>query len=167
MSDSLGRSGEYPNYHISTFNKFGRELKIVNDENFQDVSFYSEGKLGIKQQYKWGFADSNGKVIIDPQFESVSSFTENLCAVRIGDDKNGKWGAINPQGKLVILPKYDRPFLFHKEYAAVSINGKYGIINKNGDFLIEPIFDKFSWLNDDKQAMIIFNGIWSLVNLNF
>ena len=49
---------------------------------------------------KYGFIDKNGKVVIEPQFDNVSAFSEGLAKV----EKDGKWGFIHKSGKVVIEP---------------------------------------------------------------
>lgn len=39
---------------------------------------------------KWGFANSKKKIVIEPVYDSVTSFTEK----RAGFLKDGKWGAL-------------------------------------------------------------------------
>ena len=42
-------------------------------------------------------------MVINPQFDAASPFSEGLAHVRIG----GKWGYIDPAGKMVINPQFD------------------------------------------------------------
>ena len=47
---------------------------------------------------KWGFADMEGEVVIEPQYESAKSFSHGVAAVCIG----GKWGYINRKAQMVV-----------------------------------------------------------------
>lgn len=47
---------------------------------------------------KWGFINKAGEIIINPQFDVATDFSEGLARVRTGR----KWGFINQKGKLVI-----------------------------------------------------------------
>jgi len=38
-----------------------------------------------------GYIDTTGKLVIQPQYDTVSDFSESLAAVKIGD----KWGYID------------------------------------------------------------------------
>src|SRR6056297_349473 len=62
----------------------------------------SEGKVAISLNGKLGYADRDGNVIVQPQFEHAEPFYEDRAAVC----KQGRWGYINPDGKLVILLQY-------------------------------------------------------------
>jgi len=62
----------------------------------------SEGKVAISLNGKLGYADRDGNVVVQPQFEHAEPFYEDRAAVC----KQGRWGYINPAGKLVILLQY-------------------------------------------------------------
>ena len=45
-----------------------------------------------------GITEQTGKLVISPQFDRASSFSEGLAAVLIG----GSWGYIDKQGKMLL-----------------------------------------------------------------
>ena len=47
-------------------------------------------RIGDEKAGKWCYIDKQGKMIINPQFDSTESFAEGLASVRIGH----KWGYI-------------------------------------------------------------------------
>ncbi|HEE9620303.1 TPA: WG repeat-containing protein, partial [Campylobacter coli] len=57
----------------------------------------------VELNRKYGFMDKNGKIVIEPKFDSISSFREGLAKVGL----NGKYGLIDKSGKIVIEPKFD------------------------------------------------------------
>jgi hypothetical protein len=59
---------------------------------------YMDGNSG-----KWGFANNEGKTVIEPQYEEAKSFSGGLAPVK----KDGKWGAISQDNKLRIPYKYN------------------------------------------------------------
>ena len=52
---------------------------------------------------KYGYIDSNGKIIIKPQFDDAQDFFEGLAVVY----KNGLAGFIDQSGEFVIEPQFD------------------------------------------------------------
>lgn len=58
-----------------------------------------------QQDGKWGFVDEKGVPMIIFTFDEVKPYSENLAAVRMGDN----WGFINKGGQLVI------DFRFHRD----------------------------------------------------
>lgn len=71
--------------------------------NQQCSPYSSEEHIGLfpaKSGDKWGYIDTTGKFVINPQFDEARLFQEGLAAVEIG----GKWGEIDKTGKIVINP---------------------------------------------------------------
>jgi bifunctional DNA-binding transcriptional regulator/antitoxin component of YhaV-PrlF toxin-antitoxin module len=85
---------------------------------------------------KSGFIDSNGQVVIDFEFDGVSSFSEGLARIFIDE----KVGFIDIRGNIVIPPKFDNALDFSEGLSVVTINDKKGYINKEGEIVIDPIF---------------------------
>jgi len=111
---------------------------------------------------EWGFIDPQGNYVINPQFDSASSFSEGLAAVRVGDGDTGKWGFIDPQGNYVINPQFDYASSFSEGLAAVRVGdgdtGKWGFIDPQGDYVINPQFDDTSSFSEGLAAVRV--GGW-------
>jgi hypothetical protein len=43
---------------------------------------------------KWGYIDTRGHVIVNPQFDDARPFSEGMAAVLIRDHQADKWGYI-------------------------------------------------------------------------
>ena len=83
----------------------------------------------------WGFIDKSGKMVIQPQYHSVSSFSERLAAV-MNDD--GKWGYVDIKGVLVIPFLFQSARKFSEGLAPVAVNKQFGYIDRQGSFVIKP-----------------------------
>jgi hypothetical protein len=95
--------------------------------------------ISVRQEGKSGYINTQGKVVIDFQFEGASYFSEGLAMVRRQD----KCGYIDRSGKLVI--PYQRCYLFEEfdEGLAVvsySRRGKRRYINTQGKVLSGAAF---------------------------
>lgn len=94
--------------------------------------------------WKYGYRDGSGSVVINPQFEYASKFSEGLASVRISA---GREGYIDKRGSLVISPTFAAAWDFSGGLAAAaraSQSGgdpKWGFIDKRGSFVIPPQFD--------------------------
>jgi serine/threonine protein kinase len=86
---------------------------------------------------KYGYIDSDGRVIIQPQFDFAWYFSDGLARVRIGD----KWGYIDRTGKVIIQLKFDETFGFSEGLAPIKIEDKWGYIDATGQLVIAPQFD--------------------------
>jgi len=81
---------------------------------------------------KYGFIDKSGKVVIEPQFDGASNFSEGFARVK----KDDKWGFIDKSGKMVIEPQFDDAEPFSEGLAKVKKDGK--VVN-------EPQFNDVSF----------------------
>jgi hypothetical protein len=91
---------------------------------------------------RWGFADTTGTVVIQPQFGNAGDFQEGLapaCAGKCrGLQVNGRWGYIDRTGGWKIMPRFSAAEPFYQGVARVEIDGKQGYIDKKGKFLFAP-----------------------------
>ena len=90
----------------------------------------------IRRGKKWGYMNRVGKIIIDPQFDSVGDFFHGLARVR----KNGKWGYINEKGEEAIQLQFDDALDFLGELAPARLGRKWGYIDLNGNWVVSPQF---------------------------
>jgi hypothetical protein len=81
----------------------------------------------------WGYINGNGRIIIEPTFDSARPFEEGLARVR-----EGNVGYIDPAGEFVIEPRFQDGQGFSEGYAAVLVDGRWGFINRSGAFAINP-----------------------------
>ena len=100
-----------------------------------------------------------GTIVINPQFDSVGSFSDGLAAVRSGDARTGKWGFIDKTGRIVINPQFDSAEPFSDGLAMVRIGdfttGKVGFIDKTGHYVINPQFGLAHSFGDGLAAVRI------------
>ena len=93
--------------------------------------------FSIVQNGKIGFIDSTGKVVIEPKYDNVTSFSEGLARVKIDE----KYGFIDSSGKIIIEPQFENVNSFSDGLATFTIGDKWGFINRTGNISIEPKFD--------------------------
>lgn len=114
---------------------------------------FSNGLGKIVVNGKVGFIDTDGKIIIKPQFNDAGRFSENLAPVEF---KNGKWGYINKTGKVVIKPEFDWALIFRQGLASIQIGKKWGFIDSNGKVVIKPQFDHADSFSEDLAHVQIY-----------
>ncbi len=112
----------------------GRDI-TSNSENF--INGYIVFK-DIKTK-KYGYLNWKGEIIIKPQFNNPTCFSEDLAGVSFD---NNKWGVIDTNGNIIVPPTYDFVMRYSEGLASVKLDGKWGFINKKGDLIIKPIFDE-------------------------
>ena len=86
----------------------------------------------------YGFIDRTGEWMIDPQFDEVLPFTEDLSAVR----KGLSWGYINRVGEIVIPFQFtSRPSVFCDGSARIYRDGGCVYIDRTGKDIFKTVFE--------------------------
>jgi serine/threonine-protein kinase len=111
---------------------------------------FSEGLapvlVGDFETGKWGYIDSTGNMVIEPQFDNAYEFSDGIATVRIAD----KWGFIDMTGQHVIDPQFDDTWAFYGGIARVRIGNECGYIDLAGNYIWGPV----EWpLEEDLSAM--------------
>lgn len=116
---------------------------ILTEEDFDNLS---EQELFFKDyevpEYKWGFVDGSGKLVIKNIYDNAREFEEGLAPVCVA----GKWGYIDTRNQFVIKPQFRSAFGFHNGIARVqNFDKEYYYIksdgNKLGDKVYQQAFD--------------------------
>lgn len=79
-----------------------RKGEIIEMNDTETLSEFSEGLAYGRRGDKVGFYDANGKWVIEAQFEAVRPFKNGFAAAKKGE----LWGLIDKKGKWVINPNY-------------------------------------------------------------
>jgi hypothetical protein len=103
----------------------------------QELAQTDESCNVVELTHPCGFIDKTGKVVIEPKWDSTSSFSEGLASVEL----DNKEGFIDKTGKVVIEPKWDSASTFSEGLANVELDKKFGFIDKTGKVVIEPKWD--------------------------
>jgi hypothetical protein len=80
-----------------------------------------DGRSKLLPDTKYSFVDENGSRPISLEWSAVSSFSQGLAPVMIGDPRGGKWGYIDKGGRFVVNPRFDDARPFSEGMAAVLI----------------------------------------------
>lgn len=135
----------------------------------QDPGIYPFHGLSTHEKPgKTGFIDADGKVLIQPEWDSADveyvmyqavAFNEGLCGVL----KDGKWGYIDTGGHLAITNQFDRVRPFLGGLALVALGSEWGYIDKKGNYVINPQFDHAGDFHDGLAAVHADAG-WGFIN---
>ena len=112
---------------------------IVTEANH--LSFRGD-LIAIRGEYKVGFINKYGEVIIPFEYELARGFSEGLAAVAVSDGERIKWGYIDESGELVIPFIYDGADVFRDGLAVVwradedFYSYEWGCINKTGELVV-------------------------------
>ena len=128
--------GEY-HQNISWAQKHG-SFGVINGVQFIEVDAdkiwdFSPQKIAYaKKDDKIGFINSDGKWIIEPQFDKARAMNLDLAPISIGK----KWGFVDINGKIVIDPQFEDAETFADNGLAPVKAKKWGFVDKNGTLVI-------------------------------
>jgi hypothetical protein len=102
---------------------------------------FHNGRALVKIIDKWGYINTEGKLIIPAKYKKLTHFKNDRAFV-MDEEKNIY--LINPQGEEIDLNelKLDNFKEFSKGLARVVVNGKWGFINTEGKMAIEAKYEK-------------------------
>lgn len=76
----------------------------ISDNAFDDAKlFVSNEPTAVCVGGKWGFVDTAGNWVIEPQYENATAYCIGLAGVCM----EGKWGYISSSGKCMIEPQFE------------------------------------------------------------
>ena len=99
--------------------------------------------------FRYGYVDTTGAVVIQPQFDGAFDFSEGLAVVAVKENGATKYGYIDKTGAWVIQPQFDNAGFFSEGLAAVGVRTSgtdsdptwitdysWGYIDKTGTLVI-------------------------------
>jgi WG containing repeat len=121
---------------------------------------FHEGLAWVMVNKKLGYADKQGKIVIEPQFTNNGGccngdFHQGLARVH----QNGKSGYIDKTGKIVVPIKFDRVAPeFQEGLAWVVANKKLGFVDRSGKIVVPLQFDYQSMSKDGRAGVTVCNS---------
>jgi hypothetical protein len=92
----------------------------------------------VEQGEKYGWANREGQIAINPQFGAAFTFNGNdIAPVQIGET----WGYVDTEGKIKINPQFKVAIPFVGGLATVLSGEKVGFIDMDGKYIINPQYD--------------------------
>lgn len=114
--------------------------------------------FSVSKDDKMGYIDKTGKILIEPKYDYVGEFSEDMALINLG----GKWGFINKMGEIIVEPKYDEIADFSEGLALVKDGDKWGFINKEGKFVIPSQFND-AWSFYEGMALVKIKEKWGFI----
>ena len=114
----------------------------------------------IKVKKKWGLIDSNGQVVLNPDYDAIGEFKAFGYSVI---QKNGGVGLLNQDINEIVPTKYDDIKVLDSTLIAVMDRGEWMVIGLNGQTILEKGYKQVEvW--DQKYLGFTVNGKWGITD---
>ena len=143
----------------SGLEKVSKQIGIVN----KLLPFNDPPLIPYRRKNKWGFCNSDKKIVLECVYDDSQIFSGGLAAVK----SNGKWGFINSSGQIVIPLIYSQVSMFAEGLAAVILNSRLGYIDLRGRQVIPCRYQGFIWetsLFSEGLAAVEFDGRFGFID---
>lgn len=119
----------------------------------EDLKLFHESYYPFASNDLFGYFDSEGKVVIEPQYDQASAFQDGLAIV----GKNGKFGLINKKNQVLIEFLYDEILEFTDNRAVVIIGDSVGLIDRSGRAIVPAHYNDILSLGNGLLALQLTN----------
>jgi hypothetical protein len=131
---------------------------IIMYERKNYVSSYSNGGAVFSEDYsKYGYLDTNGKVMLKPVYYRADNFRKDNTAFVLLSNRT--YALINKKGTIIgkyqLDKKYDDVIKFKDGYIIYKDDqtNKEGVINYKGEEIYKPEYNSITYLGDDLFAI--------------
>ena len=163
LSGSL-RSDQYGLGLLTAYLNRMMAPKVMLDYTLYDREFQNDARLTCEQCI-WGYVDTVGITVVQPQFSFARTFVNDLGIV----ENEGKWGAVDRSDKMVLPTIYDGVHFLentnNKILRVFNNQQKYGLIDTLGQVTVNLKYDKIGAFNERRLA-VKRNGFWGFVDEN-
>ncbi len=130
-----------------------------------EVNMFNDGLVPFRSGEKYGYLDINGDIAINPQFDSVSDFSEGLACIGVKNGDDMKYGYIDTSGNYIVDAQYDDALDFVDSIALVRSGDYVGVIDKEGNYVMNPQYDSFDIKYIGNGMFLIADGNGDYANL--
>src|SRR5574344_1390097 len=140
--------------HIA-FLGFSQDKELIEGlkSRFDSISEVKDLKaanlFSFRTYNKVGLISSNGSLVYEPYFESVSVYRANDFVYIKAKMPNGRTALLDTEGKVMFQPIYEDVFVTEDELVLTKFNNKYGIVTFEGLGYLYPEFDTVKVMIDE------------------
>lgn len=128
------------NERLKIIDEKGKTIAVLNDFNgksIESASEFSNGLAAVRTEDDlWGFIDTKGNIVIEPQFTNTSFFNESYCIVEVRKKRKTAVGIINKKGE------FTYPLTLNIKFNEKVSNGLIGFKRTNDSFGVMNVFGK-------------------------
>ncbi len=110
--------------------------------------------LPIQLNGQFGYINTDGRLVIEPQFDFGGDFANGLAPVGKKTGRDFRYGYIDEKGMVTIPIQFQDAREFSEGFAVVRFRDRYGFIDRNGKFIADPVFDKAFSFSDGLARIV-------------
>ena len=127
---------------------------------FLSNNLFGQSFFPVKINQKWGLIDTEGKLVVEPQYDAIGEFQPSGLAVM---QRNGLVGIFDHRPVEVIAPLFEDAKILNKSLISVKTKGSWKVINLKGQTVLPPGFQDVENINEEVIKFKI-NDQWGLVD---
>ena len=162
LKDAVHDPGLFGLYHVDGYWIRRSDLRQIGtfEREGRGLIWAMERDSNARQ---FGLLASDGRWVIEPQYEYGAALTEERAIVRKRVGRALLTGALDPQGQLVI-PLQSWGLFYWKNGWGIAREsyqgGKYALVDRNGAIVGGRWFDKVERSEDGDVALVLIDGRW-------
>jgi len=140
-----GKADGTKSARVSIIDMKGNVLVEYAPTAYSYETHFIDGLARISKDFKSGFMDKTGKIVIEAKYDDARDFSEGLAAVQFTNDLGeSKWGYVDKEGNVKIDFNFqNEPTSFTSGRAFIlGTNNKWGIIENTGKIIVEPKYQQ-------------------------
>lgn len=140
--------------------------EVLALDDAEEAGYFVEGLAKYKSKDgKWGFKNTKGKTVIDPEYDYVESFNEGYAMVRKRIDGEDFRGIIDKNGDEIMQldDKYDKLSGVHEDLIIYEEKDEIGFLNLSGEEIIKdddwdyisPFYNGYATIKESREFGLI------------
>ena len=141
-------------------------IETIQNYDKQNSLWIEENCLKVMRNGKYGLIDLSGKVLLEPEYDSIEPMLEernSLITV-----KDGKRGLVSSTGSIIIENEYDDitalTSKYEDGYIVRNSENKVGVIGTNKKILVPIEYDDIKHVYSDNIYIVKQGDVWKIIN---
>lgn len=160
-------------YQTKVLNAKGEEkfsgyelVEYIDNMDSQNNLWYEENVLKIKQNGTYGLINLDGKVILEPEYDEITSLSGIKGSLLL--KKGDSYGVCDTQGSIQVEPEYKQIKAIGKNYKDGYIvenqEGKYGVVDFTKKVILEPKYTDIKPIYEEGKYIVKEDKTYQVVN---
>lgn len=121
-------------------------IEAISNKDESNTIWYEGNALKIQKEGKYGLINFEGKTLLQPEYEEITSIKGIENAIKV--KKDGKYGIVGNDGKIVVEPKYKDIAILGKDnksgYIIQEENDLFGLIDYSQNIILEAKYKEIT-----------------------